>query len=296
MAGPMLRLALTLLAAAPLALTAGAAEPAASRAAGAAEATSIALDPRVPESSGLAASLRHPGVLWTHGDSGNSPTLFAVDAATGRVIRSFDVAAKNVDWEDVALAPGPAGTDLLYVADVGNNAHNRATLEVIVLDEPDPRAAGDAEHAKLRPSRVLKLRYPPGSRQFDVESLFVWKDRGYLIEKNLLGGRADVFSFKLAPDKPFQALEPAGALPVRLPVTGADLSRDGRTLALATVAGPRVLDLRAAPQDPQDWSKATERSATYLDPHLESAALVPGGVAMTTESGRLLFFPWPALR
>ena len=67
----------------------------------------LALDPRIPESSGLAASVDHPNVLWTHGDSGNPPALFAVDADTGRVARSFPADAANVDWEDIALAPGP---------------------------------------------------------------------------------------------------------------------------------------------------------------------------------------------
>ena len=172
---------------------------------------------------------------------------------------------------------------------MGNNNHDRANIEVIVVDEPDPSDA--AAPSKLRPRRVLMLRFPPGAAAFDCESLFVWKDRGYLIEKNLLGGRAGVYSFALDPDKPFQQLEPLGTLPTRLPVTGADLSPDGRTLVLSTVAGLRVLDL---PAGLADVAKATERSATYLDVHLEAAAWTPDGVAATTEGGRLLFFPWSA--
>ena len=251
---------------------------------------SIALDPQVRESSGLAASAAHAGVMWTHGDSGNPPVLFAVDAETGRVIRAFEIAAKNVDWEDIALAPAADGPDCIYLADVGNNNRDRTTIEVIVLDEPDPRAA---DGATLRPRRVLKLRYPAGVPPFDCEALFVAGDCGYLIDKNPLGGRARVFSFNLDPDKPFQTLAAAGELPERLPVTGADLSRDGRTLVISTVAGPRVLDLAGGLGD---LGKATAKSATYLDVHLEAAAVAPGGVAATTEGGRLLFFPWELFR
>ena len=36
-------------------------------------------DSRITESSGLAASLLHPGVLWTHNDSGNPPRIYAID-------------------------------------------------------------------------------------------------------------------------------------------------------------------------------------------------------------------------
>ena len=42
------------------------------------------LDSRVSESSGLAVSPQHRGVLWTHDDSGNPPLLFAL-ARDGRV-------------------------------------------------------------------------------------------------------------------------------------------------------------------------------------------------------------------
>src|SRR4051794_6987818 len=32
----------------------------------------------ITESSGLAASRKHPGVFWTHNDSGNGPYIFAI--------------------------------------------------------------------------------------------------------------------------------------------------------------------------------------------------------------------------
>ena len=40
-------------------------------------------DPRITESSGLAASRQHPGIYWTHNDSDDGPYLYAVDSATG---------------------------------------------------------------------------------------------------------------------------------------------------------------------------------------------------------------------
>ena len=41
----------------------------------------VALLRDVPEASGLALSRRHPGLLWTHNDSGHATELFAVDAS-----------------------------------------------------------------------------------------------------------------------------------------------------------------------------------------------------------------------
>ena len=35
--------------------------------------------PKIHESSGLAVSHRHPGLFWTHNDSGDAPRLYAFD-------------------------------------------------------------------------------------------------------------------------------------------------------------------------------------------------------------------------
>ena len=43
-------------------------------------------DPRLDEISGMAWSLRHPGVLWLLEDSGGGPYLYAVDAADCRTL------------------------------------------------------------------------------------------------------------------------------------------------------------------------------------------------------------------
>src|SRR5688572_29498225 len=75
----------------------------------------------LPESSGLALSARHEGVLWTHNDSGDRPEVFAVDAAGGFRGISAITGARNEDWEDIAVGPCPGGGSCLYVADTGDN-------------------------------------------------------------------------------------------------------------------------------------------------------------------------------
>src|SRR5688572_29419145 len=90
--------------------------------------------PGVVEASGAAASRRHPGVIWTHNDSGD-PAVFAFDAggkARGRVTVS---GATVTDWEDIALGPCPQGS-CLYIADIGDN--DRARKQITIYRVPEP--------------------------------------------------------------------------------------------------------------------------------------------------------------
>ncbi|MEU3283313.1 WD40 repeat domain-containing protein, partial [Streptomyces antibioticus] len=43
-------------------------------------------DPRITESSGLAASRQHPGIYWTHNDQDTGAYLYAVDSGTGETV------------------------------------------------------------------------------------------------------------------------------------------------------------------------------------------------------------------
>src|SRR5439155_7112130 len=63
--------------------------------------------PRVRESSGIAVSRAHRGVLWTHNDSADDAYVYATDlAGTDRgVVRIRG--ARAVDWEDIDLGSCP---------------------------------------------------------------------------------------------------------------------------------------------------------------------------------------------
>ncbi|HEX5727528.1 MAG TPA: hypothetical protein VFX98_18795 [Longimicrobiaceae bacterium] len=133
----------------------------------------------IHESSGVAASRAHPGVFWTHNDSGD-PVLFAVDAS-GRLAGQVRVRGAEVeDWEDVAVGPCPGGGDCLYLADIGDNQAERPAVTVWRVPEPAP---GDAE---TRPAEAIRLRYPDGAQ--DAEALFVLPDgRIHLLTKGETG-------------------------------------------------------------------------------------------------------------
>ncbi|MEU8137506.1 putative Ig domain-containing protein [Streptodolium elevatio] len=95
-------------------------------------------DARIDESSGLAMSLRHPGVMYTHGDSGNSTEVFALDAATCAVRAVFNVAGTtNSDWEAMSVGKDDQGRPAVFVGDIGDNASARSDLKIHRFTEPD---------------------------------------------------------------------------------------------------------------------------------------------------------------
>ena len=61
----------------------------------------IALPGALRETSGVAAGIRNPSLVWTHNDRGNRPVLYAVDR-DGQVHARIEVNQSNDDWEDVA--------------------------------------------------------------------------------------------------------------------------------------------------------------------------------------------------
>lgn len=196
--------------------------------------TGLFRDRSVGESSGVSASRRHPGILWTLNDSGNDAWIYAVDTL-GRQHGAFEVAdARNFDWEAIAL--GPCGNrDCLYIADTGDN--DRARRSVTIYRVPEPPLP--AEQARTAKAEALEFRYPRGRR--DVEAAFVSSDGTiYLITK----ARDRVPTvYRLLPEawdtgETVTAVE-IGTLPIVSGslgnrVTDAALSPSGRTVAVRT--------------------------------------------------------------
>lgn len=191
--------------------------------------------PAIREASGIVRSRRFPGVFWVHNDSGNPPALFAV-RGDGSLLREFRVAAANIDWEDIAADD----KGHLYLGEIGNN-DNRLPLRAIYrLDEPDPDRPADAP---LTVALASYYRFPPGGR-FDAEALVVRGNQAFVVAKTFDGHEAGVFAIPL--DPPASLLRPAHPRPLGTlrgftePVTGADLSADGRFLAACALDVVRV--------------------------------------------------------
>ena len=179
------------------------------------------LPPGLPESSGLAASRAHEGLLWTHNDSGDRSEVFAVDAAGGLHGVSNIVGARNDDWEDVAVGPCAAGS-CLYVADTGDNERKREETYVYRVAEPEPGSPS------ARAER-LTVRYPDHPR--DTEAIFVLPPGDvYLVTK----GRQDsqtLYRYRPGTVEKIVDLAP-GPAAVQRQITAASASPSGEWVAI----------------------------------------------------------------
>ena len=141
-------------------------------------------DPRLDEISGMAWSLRHPGVLWLLEDSGGGPYLYAVDAADCRTLARVRLSGATArDYESIATGPDRAGRPTIWVGDTGDNRSSWPDVRVIAV--PEPAALRDG--ADLA-STVHRVTYP--DRPHDAETLLA-DPRGprlWVVSKELFSG------------------------------------------------------------------------------------------------------------
>ncbi|MBK7864582.1 MAG: hypothetical protein IPJ65_39470 [Archangiaceae bacterium] len=192
------------------------------------------------ETSGVVVSRKNPGVLWAHNDSGDSPRLFAVNAA-GKLLGIYHVGggAQAHDWEDLGLVQ-LGGVWHLVVGDIGGNS-GRHSLQVYFVAEPSVALTQSGGSFNLTPARTLHLDYP-GTEQHNAESLFVdpLTQELYLVTKATSGvsdvmrkapphvdGATTVLSRVATLD--FSAAPLGGDT-----TTAADVSADGRAIIIKT--------------------------------------------------------------
>jgi hypothetical protein len=238
----------------------------------------------IAESSGLVASRNHPGVFWTHNDSGDVPRLFAIDAS-GALLSEFRVAgATHRDWEDIAA--DDAGH--LFVGDFGNNANDRRDLVIYRIPEPDP----SAETRVARVDRALHFRfadqqaYPdPERRNFDVEALF-WMDGAlYFFTKHRSNAATKLYRLSIESSGAESELEPLARHP--LPdersahmVTAADYQLvDGGLLALLTYRAIHLFEREKVPEMPDAPGVPDAPDVAFREIH--RIELVPRRVGQT---------------
>jgi hypothetical protein len=234
--------------------------------------------PRITESSGVVASRQFPGVLWTHNDGGGykKQVLYAI-TREGKFTGEFRVGGALLqDWEDIAID----GQKHLFIGDIGNNDAKRNELAVYQIDEPDPKSSRPIEV-----TRAWRLHFPKAP--FDCESLFVWDGFGYVISKVFNDRRAEIYRFPLVEQKDPFVLEPVARLKIESPVTGADISADGKLLGIVCKAGAFVYPIDGAPASAAH-QKPWFRKFTHQ--HIESCCFVPDGLLATSESREIYLF------
>jgi hypothetical protein len=131
---------------------------------------SVMSDRRITESSGLAASQAHPGIVYTVNDSGDDSRIFAVDIDSGQVVGVTSIT--NASWRDAEAMSVWGGK--VWVADIGNNSLSRKDQALYAFDEP-----GAGRH------RVRATRYPITFQgpPTNVEAMAIVPGRIYFFSK-----------------------------------------------------------------------------------------------------------------
>lgn len=136
---------------------------------------------QIQESSGIVASYRNKGYLWTHNDSGDRNRIFLLDA-NGKGTREFNLeGATNRDWEAISMVQFPEGS-YIYVGEIGDNNANHEESAIYRVPEPDITTT-TAQYVTLKNVQKISFKYPDGPR--DAECFLI--DQGskdiYIISK-----------------------------------------------------------------------------------------------------------------
>ncbi len=195
-------------------------------------------DPDLIEVSGIA--IGSEGVVWAHNDSGSVPRLWALDVS-GAVLQTVAISARNIDWEDISIGPGPDGATYLYLADIGDNLRRRASVTIHRFVEP----GSSDDRAEVVES--LSVTYPGGP--VDAEAFFVDPGTGdSFIVTTTPTGRSIVLRLPAGawsqPSTEAQqvATVDLGALSL---VTAGSISPDGSLIALRTYLDVWLWERRA---------------------------------------------------
>ena len=123
----------------------------------------------INEASGIVASYRNKGLLWTHNDSGDANRIFSMDT-NGKGTREFYLeGANNRDWEAIGMANFPEGS-FIYVGEVGDNNATYSDCAIYRVPEPEITANTPKTNA-LKNVQKISYKYSDGPR--DAETILI---------------------------------------------------------------------------------------------------------------------------
>jgi hypothetical protein len=181
------------------------------------------------EASGLVASIKNPGCLWTHNDSGNKAQVFLIDTHANVKLTCTLKGIENRDWEDISIGPGPASDKkYIYVGDIGDNFARYPLKFVYRFEEPQMVKGVD----KIVITKFDTITFRLEDQQKDTETLIIDPKTNdlYIVSKR----EEPVFVYQLK--YPFNTKDTLTArrlfsLPFTQIVAG-DFSSDGEELLL----------------------------------------------------------------
>lgn len=183
----------------------------------------------INEASGLAASVKTPGLLYTHNDSGGKPVVYILNHRGLMPSKIILNGATNRDWEDIAVGVDPKNDkSYVFVGDIGDNAASHTTSFIYRFAEP----AVDDTLITISQVDRIEFAYEDGPR--DAEALFADPLTGdlYVISKR----ETNSVVYRLAYPQSFSLLNVAqrvASLPYNW-VTAADICPSGKYILVKT--------------------------------------------------------------
>ena len=253
-------------------------------------------DGRLAEMSGLAASRKNPGVLWTMQDSYAPNDVYAV-SESGSVLLSLELEGIHQrDWEDIAIYV-ENGRHYLYVADTGNNidSMNREVLSVYKFEEPSVgaymKAGGRLTIPKMN-IETFTFNYGPGfsyPNYPDCEALAIDPKNGdmYFFTKHNAHTTTEVYTYPASQQRPNSnhQLEYLGHMDI-LQVTGADITPEGHKLGISNYGGHGYGVERPSGTPWRDYFRTNPRPCSFdvaPEDQRESLAATDAGYFTTSE-------------
>ncbi|MEY2426189.1 MAG: hypothetical protein QOI61_1761, partial [Actinomycetota bacterium] len=258
---------------------------------------------KLTEISGLVASRRHPGVYWTHNDSGGKPEVFALTLAGGDLGSYAFPGAAAVDWEDIGIGPkaGAAGS-YIYAADIGDNAAEAplgglgtAREKVTIYRAAEPAVAPKAPGVPLTAVEHFDLVYPAGRE--DAEAVLVDPISGDLVivTKSPIGqSRILVAPAAAMVNGATITMRDFGTIQIIPPVvvstfpgtwvTGADISADGSLILLRTYQAVLAFPRAKGESVPDALHGASCTAPSVEETQGEAIAIAADGSRYTTIS------------
>lgn len=168
------------------------------------------------------------GDVWLLNDSHNPPILFRYDPLAHKLLETRRLPVPNRDWED--LTCDDKGN--LYVGDIGNNYNRRKDLRVYRYNP----GTGALDSILFRyPDQTAFAPADKRDWNFNCEAMVFYHDSLHLFSKNAFKG-SFYSKHYVIPAKPgdyVAELRDSMHFKNRV-ITGAALSRDGKTLGLTS--------------------------------------------------------------
>ena len=181
------------------------------------------LSPKVNEQSGM---VWHKNLFWVINDSNCLPELLAYNMK-GKLKKTIHISnVSNKDWEDLA-----EDENYIYIGDFGNNRGGRKDLRVLRVlksDMKNKKVAVDSITFTWADQKNFEKRNM--KHDFDCEAFFAHGDSLYFFTKNWANKKTRLYSMSKLPGD--YQLKPIAEFDTDFMVTGADITADGKTVAL----------------------------------------------------------------